>query len=100
MQTHKEIFEQAMILPYNERKNLVRDLEKSLRNETQSTDIGDEIERSVEERRKIVERLRGIASVPGKRPPTDEEVKEDYFSYLAENHLIVTSDRTGQKIQI
>jgi len=86
MQTQKEIYEQAIILPYNERKNLIRELEKSLRNETEAADVADEIELSVEERKKIVDRLRGVAYIPGKRPPTDKEAKEDYFSYLAEKH--------------
>ncbi|MBX3289899.1 MAG: hypothetical protein KF855_11210 [Acidobacteria bacterium] len=86
MHTQQEIYEQAVILPYEERKNLIRDLEKSLRNGTGTPDIADEIELSVEEREKIVNRLRGIAAVPGKRPPTDEEAKEAYYSYLAEKY--------------
>lgn len=86
MHTQQEIYEQAVILPYEERKNLIRDLEKSLRNGTGTPDIADEIELSVEEREKIVNRLRGIAAVPGKRPPTDEEAKEEYYSYLAEKY--------------
>lgn len=40
----------------------------------------------IEERLAIVERLRGIAAVEGKTPPTDEEVKEDYYNYLAEKY--------------
>ena len=41
---------------------------------------------SIEERKAIVERLRGIAAVEGRTPPTDEEVKEDFFNYLSEKH--------------
>lgn len=43
-------------------------------------------ELTIEERLAIVESLRGIAAVEGKTPPTDEEVKEDYYNYLAEKY--------------
>jgi hypothetical protein len=48
-----------------------------------------EVEReelSVEERLAIVDKLRGIASVEGKTPPTDEETREDYQNYLMEKY--------------
>ena len=41
---------------------------------------------SIEERKAIVDSLRGIAAVEGKNPPTDEEIKEDYANYLAEKY--------------
>jgi len=43
-------------------------------------------ELSIEERKAIVDSLRGIAAVEGKTPPTDEEIKEDYTNYLAEKY--------------
>ncbi len=41
---------------------------------------------AIEERKRAVDRLRGIAAVAGKAPPTDEEVKEDYANYLVEKY--------------
>ncbi|HQU83698.1 MAG TPA: hypothetical protein PKY59_11255 [Pyrinomonadaceae bacterium] len=41
---------------------------------------------SIEERTAIVDRLRGIAAVEGKIPPTDEEVKEHYLNYILEKY--------------
>ena len=46
-----------------------------------------EDELSIEERKKIVDNLRGIAAVEGKTPPTDEEIKEDYTNYLMEKYI-------------
>lgn len=43
-------------------------------------------ELSIEERKAIVDSLRGIAAVEGKTPPTDEEIKEDYANYLVEKY--------------
>lgn len=86
MHTQQEIYEQAIILPYEERKNLIKELEKSLRNGVDGSDISDEIELSIEEREKIIDRLRGVAAISGKKPPTDEEAKEEYYSYLAEKY--------------
>ena len=46
----------------------------------------EERELTVEERLAVVESLAGIASVPGKRPPTDEEWREQRTEYLLEKH--------------
>lgn len=43
-------------------------------------------ELSVEERLAIINKLSGIASVEGKTPPTDEEIREDYTNYLLEKY--------------
>lgn len=43
-------------------------------------------ELSIDERLAIVDKLRGIASVEGKVPPTDEETREDYQKYLMEKY--------------
>lgn len=53
------------------------DLEKDLQN-------GSEL--SIEERKAIVDGLRGIAAVEGKTPPTAEEIREDYTNYLMEKY--------------
>lgn len=41
---------------------------------------------SVEDRIRAVERLAGIASVPGKMPPTDDEWREGRTDYLIEKY--------------
>ena len=43
-------------------------------------------ELSIDERLSIVNKLAGIASVEGKTPPTDEEIREDYTNYLLEKY--------------
>jgi len=53
------------------------DLEETAQNDS---------ELSIEERKAIVDSLRGIAAVEGKTPPTDEEIKEDYTNYLSEKY--------------
>ena len=52
--------------------------------EENSSQNGDEA--TIKERKRAVARLRGIASVEGKTPPTDEEAREDFRNYLAEKH--------------
>ena len=44
-------------------------------------------ELSIEERKAIVDSLRGIAATEGKTPPTDEEIKEDYTESFTINAL-------------
>lgn len=41
---------------------------------------------SIEEKTEIVNRLRGIAAVEGKIPPTAEEVEEDYLNFILEKY--------------
>ncbi len=40
----------------------------------------------IAKRKKAVDKLRGIAAVPGKRPPTDEEWREERTNYLFEKY--------------
>ena len=46
----------------------------------------DEVETSIDERKSIVDELRGIAAVPGKIPPTYEEWREERTNYLLEKY--------------
>lgn len=81
MQT--KLIEQIIHLPIAERVEIIERISRSVREdlrEKQNTEY------SIEERRKAVDSLRGIAAVKGKTPPTDEEVKEDYTNYLAEKY--------------
>ena len=40
----------------------------------------------IAKRKEAVDKLRGIAAVPGKRPPTDEEWREERTIYLLEKY--------------
>jgi hypothetical protein len=80
MQT--ELIEQIIHLPIAERVEIIERISRSVREDLSEKHK----EISLEERKKAVDRLRGIAAVEGKTPPTDEEVKEDYANYLAEKY--------------
>lgn len=80
MQTN--LIEQIIHLPIAERVEIIERISRSVREDLREK----QKEISIEERIKAVDKLRGIAAVEGKNPPTDEEVKEDYTNYLAEKY--------------
>lgn len=88
MQT--EIIEQIIHLPIYERVEIIEKLSRSVREEMREkaakSSFEEEKELSIEERKAIVDSLRGIAAVEGKTPPTDEEIREDYTNYLMEKY--------------
>jgi hypothetical protein len=88
MLTQQEIYREAVALPLEEQKELVEKLSQNLKQENGGNEnkASEEEELSIEERIAIVESLYGIASVEGKTPPTDEEIKEDYTNYLLEKY--------------
>ena len=77
-----ELIEQIIHLPIAERVEIIEKISRSVREELR----GRQNEFSIEERKKAVDKLRGIAAVEGKTPPTDDEVKEDYTHYLSEKY--------------
>jgi len=77
-----ELIEQIIHLPIAERVEIIERITRSVREDLRGN--GKEI--NLEERKKAVDRLRGIAAVEGKTPPTDEEIREDYTNYLAEKY--------------
>jgi len=77
-----ELIEQIIHLPIAERVEIIEKISRSVREDLREN--GEKI--NLEERKKAVDRLRGIAAVEGKTPPTDEEIKEDYAKYLAEKY--------------
>lgn len=77
-----ELIEQIMHLPITERVEIIERISRSVREDL--LEKGEAL--NLKERRKAVDRLRGIAAVKGKTPPTDEEIKEDYTNYLAEKY--------------
>ncbi len=81
MQT--ELIEKIIHLPIAERVEIIERISRSVREDWRENK-GEK--HSLEERKAAIERLRGIAAVDGKTPPTDEEVKEDYINYLSEKY--------------
>ena len=81
MQT--EIINQIKHLPITDRIEIIEEVSRSVKEDLQKN--GD-TSNSIEERKKAVDRLRGIASVEGKTPPTDEQIKKDYINYISEKH--------------
>lgn len=81
MQT--ELIEQIIHLPIPERIEIIERISRSLREDLRESDYSND---SFERRKTAYERLRGIAAVKGKTPPTDEEVKEDYINYISEKY--------------
>jgi hypothetical protein len=78
----QQVLEQIYHLPIAERIEIIKKVSRSVRK-----DLGEkQKEITVEERKKAINRLRGIASVQGKIPPTDAEIKEDYINYLSEKY--------------
>lgn len=81
MQT--ELIEQIIHLPIPERIEIIERISRSLREDLHESNAENI---SLERRKEAYERLRGIAAVKGKTPPTDEEIKEDYINYIAEKY--------------
>lgn len=84
---HTEIVKQINDLPIAERVEIIEEVTRGVRRDLR--DYGEtngNVEKRREERRAAIERLRGIARVEGKTPPTDQEAKDDYYNYLAEKY--------------
>lgn len=77
-----ELIEKIIHLPISERVEIIERISRSVRDDLRE----EEKEISVLERKKAVDRLRGIAAVKGKTPPSDEEIREDYTNYLLEKY--------------
>lgn len=81
MQT--EIIEKIIHLPIAERIEIIERISRSLREDLQENDADETL---LDKRKAAYHRLRGIAAVEGKTPPTDEEIRVDYMNYLAEKY--------------
>lgn len=81
MQT--ELIEQIIHLPIAERVEIIERISRSVREDLRESNSKSS---NLDERNDAYQRLRGIASVKGKIPPNDEEVKEDFMNYLSEKH--------------
>lgn len=81
MQT--ELIEQIIHLPIADRIELIERISRSVREDLREQSSS---EQPLDQREKAYYRLRGIASVKGKTPPNDDEVKSDFMNYLSEKH--------------
>jgi hypothetical protein len=77
-----ELIEQIIHLPIAERVEIIERISRSVREDLRQK--SEEI--SFEERKKAVDKLRGIAAIEDKTAPPDEEIKEDYTNYLSEKY--------------
>ena len=82
--TQQQIVQEFKSYPKAQKSVVIRQLLQIFEEELDETAKSDEL--SIEERMAIVESLSGIAAVEGKTPPTDEQVKEDYISYISEKY--------------
>lgn len=83
--TQQQLVQEFKSYPKAKKSVVVSELLRILADDLEETSQnGDEL--SIEERVEIVKSLSGIASVEGKTPPTDEEIREDYTNYLAEKY--------------
>ena len=80
MQT--ELIEQIIHLPIAERVEIIEKISRSVREDLRENN--DE-QSSLEKRKAAIERLRGVAKMENP-PMTKEEVREDYYNYLAEKY--------------
>ncbi len=83
---HTEIVNQINQLPPEERVEIIEEVSRGLKRDMHKDARLTLTDAEKQSRREAFERLRGIASVPGKRPPNDEEVKESYIDYIMEKY--------------
>jgi len=93
--TRQEFIEEIRQLSIGDRIALLEEITRSLREDLEANGAGEaasakepsETNIQDERERKLaaVQRLRGILKTSGK-PPTDEELKEDYTNYLIEKY--------------
>ncbi|MDQ2974325.1 MAG: hypothetical protein M3R69_02795 [Acidobacteriota bacterium] len=73
--THEELIKEIKLLSLEQQVELLEAISRSVREKLKPP----------EDRRAIVNRLRGIAKPDGPMP-SDEELKEDYVRYLEEKY--------------
>jgi len=84
--TQQQFVQEFKTYPKAQKSVVISQLLRILADDLEETSQPNGSELSIEERKAIVDSLRGIAAVEGKTPPTDEEIKEDYANYLVEKY--------------
>lgn len=77
-----ELIERIIHLPIAERVEIIERISRSVREDLQKNDTG---KVSLDERKAAYLRLRGALKMENP-PMTKEEVREDYYNYLAEKY--------------
>ena len=76
--TEQQIVQEFKTFPKAQKSLIIRQLLRIFEEDLEETETQKTNKISIEERKAAVDRLRGIASVEGKTPPTDEGIKEEY----------------------
>ena len=84
--TQQQLVQEFKTYPKTQKSVIIRQLLRIFEEDLEETELRNNGELSIEERKAIVESLYGIAAVEGKTPPTDEDIKEDYANYLSEKY--------------
>ncbi len=77
-----ELIEQIIHLPIPERIEIIERISRSLREDLRESEI---VDTSLDERKAAYLRLRGALKM-NNPPMTKEEVRENYYNYLAEKY--------------
>ena len=83
---HIELVRQINELPISDLVEIIEEISRGVRREKRQNDRPSLTDEDRSRRKQAVERLRGIAHVPGKIPPTDQEIKKGYADFLAEKY--------------
>ena len=84
---HTELVKQIFELPIAERVEIIEEVSRSVRRELRNSSSKPQLSDEDKFRRsEAIRGLRGIASVEGKTPPTDEEWREERTNYLLEKY--------------
>ena len=83
--THEELIQEINQLPLDKRQALAETILRSVREEQNGSELGEQKEVTREEKIAAFHRLRGMLKTDGKAP-TDEALKEDYIHYLTEKY--------------
>lgn len=83
--TQQQLVQEFKSYPKSKKSVVIRQLLRIFEEDLEENSANKN-ELSIEERIKAVDKLRGIAAVEGKTPPTDKEIKEDYTNYLLEKY--------------
>ena len=88
--TQQQLIREFQTYPPAKKSVVLRVLLKAFEEDLDEHEI-DEIVKSkyklsIEEKKRIVDSLRGSLAIPGKIPPTDEEWREERTNYLLEKY--------------
>ncbi|HMS43053.1 MAG TPA: hypothetical protein PKE69_22685 [Pyrinomonadaceae bacterium] len=83
--TQQQLVQEFRTYPKAQKSVIIRQLLRIFEEDLEETEQKVEKELSIKERKAAIDRLRGIAKTENP-PMTKEEVREDYYNYLAEKY--------------